>query len=136
MRSRCCAVTASRSRSRFQTTTGAGNTGRRSMYQGTRETKSFFTSDPASREDNGFYTRDKGLSKRVITTATFGSNTIFDAGATYTVFKVGDLIQITGTAGGLNNGDRTVLAVTASQLTVDLPVHTEGPTAGVEIRTQ
>jgi hypothetical protein len=107
------------------------------MYQGTRETKSFLTSDPASREDNGFYTRDKGLSKRVITNATFGpGNVIFDAGATYTVFKVGDLIQITGTQGGQNNGERTVLAVTASQLTVDLPVKTEGPTAGVEIRTQ
>lgn len=106
-------------------------------YQATRETKSFFTSDPSSRLDQTFYSRDKGLRKRVITTATFGpGNVIFDAGADFTVFKVGDLIAITGTQGSLNNGDRTVLAVTASNLTVDLPVHTEGPTAGVEIRTQ
>jgi predicted extracellular nuclease len=105
------------------------------MYQGTRETKSFTTSHPSSREDNGFYTRDKGLSKRVIANATMGP-TIFDAGANFSVFKVGDLVQVTGTSGGLNNGERTVLAVTASSLTVDFPCKSEGPTAGVEVRTQ
>ena len=103
--------------------------------QGTRETKSFCLSHPSSRSDNLAYTRDKGLSKRVITNATFGGSTIFDAGANFAVFKVYDMITITGTQGGLNNGDRLVLAVTSSQLTVDWPVHTEGPTAGVEIRT-
>jgi hypothetical protein len=103
--------------------------------QGTRETKSFCLSHQSSRLDQNRYTRDVGMSKRVITNATFGGNTIFDAGATFTVFKVYDMIAITGTQGGLNNGDRLVLAVTASQLTVDWPVHTEGPTAGVAIRT-
>jgi hypothetical protein len=103
--------------------------------QGTRETKAFCLSHPSSRQDSLFYTRDKGLSKRVISNATFGGNTIFDAGANFTVFKVFDMITITGTQGGLNNGDRLVLAVATTQLTVDWPVHAEGPTAGVEIRT-
>ena len=103
--------------------------------QGTRETKSFFTSRPESRMPNNDTTLDKGLSKRVIANATFGP-TIFDAGANFTVFKVGDLLHISGTSGGLNNGHRTVLGVTASTLTVDPPCKTEGPTANVEIRTE
>ena len=55
---------------------------------------------------------------------------------TFTVFKVGDLIEIDGTQGGLNNGDRTVLTVAAGSITCDFPFHSEGPTAGVEVRTQ
>ena len=106
------------------------------MDQGTRETKSFFKSRPSTRQDSRSLTRDVGLSKRVIANATFGGSTIFDAAANFTVFKVGDMIQITGTVGGLNNGDRTILSVTASQITVDAPVKSEGPTPNVEIRTQ
>jgi len=104
--------------------------------QGTRETKSFFRSRPSSRNNNNDETTDKGLSKRVIVTATFGGSDVFDAGANFTVFKVGDLVVISGTAGGLNNGERTVLAVTASNLTCDWPFKSEGPTPNVEVRTQ
>jgi hypothetical protein len=81
-------------------------------------------------------TRDKGLSKRlVLADATFSGSTLSGTG-TFTVFKAGDLIEIDGTQGGLNNGDRTVLTVAAGSITCDFPFKTEGPTAGVEVRTQ
>ena len=103
--------------------------------QGTRETKSFCLSHPSSRQDSLFYTRDKGLSKRlVLPDALFSGSTLSGTG-TFTVFKVYDMITITGTQGGLNNGDRTVLSVAAGSITCDFPFHTEGPTAGVEVRT-
>ena len=104
--------------------------------QGTRETRSFFLSHPSSREDNSGKDTDKGMSKRVIASATFSGSTITDAASNFSVFKVYDWIVIVGTQGGLNNGNRTVLAVTATTLTCDFPFKTEGPTAGVEIRTQ
>ena len=104
-------------------------------FQGTRETKSFSLSHPASRNGNNRTSRDVGLSKRVVANATFSGNTIFDSGSTFTVFKVGDVVEIVGTAGGLNNGRRLILAVVPTSITVDFPVKTEGPTAGVEIRT-
>jgi hypothetical protein len=103
--------------------------------QGTRETKAFCLSHPSSRTDNLAYTRDKGMSKRVVASATMAGSVLSDAGSTFTVFKVYDMITITGTQGGLNNGDRTVLAVTATSITCDFPFHTEGPTANVEVRT-
>jgi hypothetical protein len=104
--------------------------------QGTRETKSFFLSHPASREDNSGYTLDKGMSKRlVLPDATFAGSTLSGTG-NFTVFKVYDWIFIVDTQGGLNNGHRTVLSVSAGSITCDFPFHTEGPTAGVEVRTQ
>jgi hypothetical protein len=104
--------------------------------QGTRETKSFFLSHPSSRQDNSGLDADKGLSKRlVLADALFSGNTLSGTGS-FTVFKQYDMIFIVGTAGGLNNGDRTVLSVSAGSITCDFPFKTEGPTAGVEIRSQ
>jgi|SoimicmetaTmtHMA_FD_contig_41_9354209_length_1026_multi_1_in_0_out_0_2 hypothetical protein len=104
--------------------------------QGTRETKSFFLSHPSSRQDNSGLDSDKGMSKRlVLADATFSGNTLSGTG-TFTVFKVYDWILIVGTQGGLNNGARTVLSVAAGSITCDFPFKTEGPTAGVEVRTQ
>jgi len=106
------------------------------MHQGSRETKSFFRSRPSSRESNNGTTRDVGLSKRlVLADATFSGATLSGTG-NFAVFKIGDLIEIDGTQGGHNNGDRTILALTATTLTCDWPFHTEGPTPNVEIRTQ
>jgi len=105
------------------------------LDQGTRETKSFFRSRPASRMISSEDTRDKGLSKEVVATATFAGSVLTAAASNFSAFKVGDLIEIAGTEGGLNNGDRTILALTATTLTCDWPFHTEGPTANVEIRT-
>jgi hypothetical protein len=81
-------------------------------------------------------TRDKGLSKEMVVTATFAGSVLTAGAANFSAFKVGDLIEIAGTEGGLNNGDRTILALTATTLTCDWPFHTEGPTANVEVRTQ
>ena len=106
-----------------------------SSLQGTRESRNFFRSRPSSRITNGRHSRDLGLSKRVVASATFSGSVISDAASNFAVFKVGDRITISGTAGGQNNGDRTILGVTATTLTVDFPVKGEGPTAGVEIRT-
>jgi hypothetical protein len=80
-------------------------------------------------------TRDKGLSKEVIAVATFAGSVLTAAASNFTVFKVGDLIEIAGTEGGLNNGNRTILALTTTTLTCDWPFKTEGPTSNVEIRT-
>ena len=103
--------------------------------QGTRESREFFKSRPSSRITNGRHSRDLGLSKRVVASATFAGSTISDAASSFSVFKAGDRITISGTLGGLNNGDRTILAVAANSITVDFPTKSEGPTAGVEIRT-
>jgi len=103
--------------------------------QGTRETKSFFKSRPASRQHSSEDTRDVGLNKQVVAVATFSGSTLTAGASDFSAFKVGDLIEIAGTEGGLNNGDRTILALTATTLTCDWPFHTEGPTANVEIRT-
>jgi hypothetical protein len=104
--------------------------------QGTRETKSFLFSRPATRQPNNDETTDLGLSKRVRPANTsFSGFTISSPGGEFGVFKVFDQIVVTGTTGGLNNGDRTILAVTPTAMTVDWPCKTEGPIAGVEIRT-
>ena len=106
------------------------------MYQGTRETKSFLFSHPSSRQDQTQLSRDVGLSKRlVLANAVFSGATLSGTG-NFLVFKVGDMIAITGTVGALNNGDRTVLSVAAGSITCDAAFKTEGPTAGVEVRTQ
>ena len=76
------------------------------MHQGSRETKSFFRSRPSSRESNNGTTRDVGLSKRlVLADATFSGATLSGTG-NFAVFKIGDLIEIDGTQGGHNNGER------------------------------
>ena len=106
------------------------------MRQGTRETRSFFRSRPSSRVTNNDGTNDLGLSKRFVGTVTFSGATLTAGAANFSAFKVGDLIEISGTEGGLNNGDRTILALTATTLTCDWPFHSEGPTSNVEIRTQ
>ena len=106
------------------------------MYQGTRETKSFFLSHPSSREDNSGLDADKGMSKRLVLADAVFLGTSLSGTGTFTVFKPYDIILIVGTAGGLNNGARTVLTVAAGSMTCDFPFHTEGPTAGVEVRTQ
>lgn len=109
---------------------------REDEMQGTRETKSFFrTMRPSTREPNGRHSRDVGLSKRLVASATFAGSLISDAASDFSVFKVGDRITVSGTSGGQNNGDRTVLEISSQSITVDFPVKTEGPTAGVEIRT-
>lgn len=105
------------------------------QMQGTRETKSFFRSmRPSTRMDNNRHSRDVGISKRIIASATFSGSTISDAASNFTVFKAGDRIIIVGSSGGLNNGDRTILSVSSQSITVDFPVKTEGPTT-VAIRT-
>lgn len=103
--------------------------------QGTRETKAYFLSHPSSRANNGRHTRDIGITKRIVASATFSGSLISDAASNFSVFKAFDRITISGTSGGQNNGDRTILSVASQSITVDFPVKTEGPTANVEIRT-
>lgn len=102
--------------------------------QGTRADFGNWFSRPETRFPNNRVTRDVGMLKRQIISATFAGSTITDAATTFTgVWAVDDEIIVTGSA--LNNGTHTVLAVALHSLTVDFPVKAEGPIAGVEIRT-
>lgn len=101
--------------------------------QGTRTNFQMWFSRPETRFPNTKETRDVGMSKRVIASATFSGTSIVDVAANFSVFQVDDEIIVWGSAS--NNGTRTVLSVGSSFLLVDWPVVTEGPTAGVEIRT-
>jgi hypothetical protein len=105
-------------------------------FQGTRETKSFQWNHPSGQRSHIGYNADKGMSKRVTPTfVSFAGTNISTPDTVFGVFKVGDRIDIAGTTGGLNNGERLILAVTPTSMTVDWPAKTEGPVAGIEIRT-
>jgi len=101
---------------------------------GTRQRQGFYKNRPETRLPNNKYTRDVGLNKRLIVSATFSSTTITDAASDFVAagFAVNDQIIIWNSA--LNNGVRTILAVATTALTCDWPFQTEGPTAGVEVR--
>lgn len=107
-----------------------------SERQGTRQASNVFYSRPSSRMESARTTRDVGLNKRlVLANAVFSGSTISDAAGGFAVFRVNDGIVITGTNGGNNNGDRTILSGNSFSIVVDFPVKTEGPTANVEVRT-
>lgn len=101
---------------------------------GTRSISRFIQGHPDSRFPNDRSSRDVGMLKRKIISATFSGSTVTDAATTFTgVFAAGDPIVIYGSA--LNNGQRTVISVATNSLTCDFPFKAEGPTAGVEVRT-
>lgn len=104
---------------------------------GTRNFHQVYASHPESRMPNNKYTRDVGMSKRVLSTAAvMSSTTLTDAAQTWTVFSAGDPVTIFGTSGGLNNGDRMITAVSASSITVDFPFKTETVSGyTIEVRT-
>ena len=103
--------------------------------QGTRQRTGFLYSHPESRFPNGRNSRDNGLNKYLVISATFSSSTITDAASDFVAagFLANDQIVLTGSAS--NNGVRTIISVATTALTVDFPVVTEGPTAGVIVRT-
>lgn len=103
-----------------------------SWYHGTRSNNQMWNSRPEVQLPNNKQTRDLGMSKRVLPSATFSGSTISDPATNFSVFAVNDEIVLMGSA--LNNGTRTVLTVGSSFITVDWPVKTEGPIS-VEIRT-
>lgn len=103
---------------------------------GTRQRQGFLKSRPETRFPNNKYTRDVGLNKLLTVSATFSSaGTIGDAASNFVAagFAVNDQIIIWNSAS--NNGVRTVTAVATSLMTCDWPFVTEGPTAGVTVRT-
>lgn len=102
-------------------------------WQGTRNCFQMWFSRPETRFPNDKLTRDVGMSKRVVVSATFSGSSIVDTASNFSVFQIDDEIVIWGSAS--NNGTRAILAVGSSFLMVDWPVVTEGPTANVEIRT-
>jgi hypothetical protein len=101
--------------------------------QGTRNNYQNFWSRPDSRFSSNKVTRDKGMSKRVVTSAIFSGSLISDATTDFTVFQTDDDIIIYGSAS--NNGTRTILSVALHSITVDFPVKTETTTTSIEIRT-
>lgn len=94
---------------------------------------------PGTREDR-YHQQDVGMSKRAVVTATFTAVDFKITGATndFAAFVVGDTIVIELTDQGLNNGERIVTGVDATNaayLVLNLPCKDEGPTAGVIVRT-
>jgi hypothetical protein len=104
------------------------------IRNGTRQRREFYNERPESREPNNKYTRDVGMTKRLVISATFSGSTITDLASDFVAagFAVNDQIMVWGTA--YNNGVRTILSLTTTALTVDWPVTTEGPIAGVTVR--
>ena len=105
------------------------------ILNGTRQRQSKYNERPETRFPNDKYTRDVGLSKYLVVSATFATDgTLTDAAANFETagFAVNDQIIIWNSA--LNNGVRTLTAVAATVLTCDFPFKTEGPTAGVTVR--
>jgi hypothetical protein len=104
---------------------------------GTRARQSGLYSRPSSRFPNNKMTRDVGMSKRVISNATFTATDakITGANGDFTAFAVDDPIIIWGSA--KNNGEHTVTGIDATNqayLVLDFPVVNEGPIS-VEVRT-
>lgn len=104
---------------------------------GTRQKQTFSDNHQAASFDNARLTRDVGMSKRVVTAATFTASNarITGSNGDFAAFAVGDPVTVTGT--NANNGDREVTAIDGTNhafIVVDLPVKNEGPLAGVEIR--
>lgn len=105
------------------------------IKNGTRQRREFYNSRPETRFPNNRYTRDVGLNKRLVVSATFATNgTLTDAAVDFVAagFAVNDQVIIWGSAS--NNGVRTLTAVASTILTCDFPFKTEGPTAGVTVR--
>jgi hypothetical protein len=97
---------------------------------------------PNNRIDRGsmtrLLTRDLGMTKLILDTATFTSanGRISGSGANeFTVFAIWDPIEVYGT--NLNDGYFTVTGIDAggTYLIVDPPPKDEGPVANVEVRT-
>lgn len=105
------------------------------ILNGTRQRYNFYKERPETRFPNNRYTRDVGINKRLVISATFSGSTITDAASNFVAagFAVDDQIIIWGSAS--NNGVRKILSLTQTALTVDWPVVTEGPTAAVTVRT-
>lgn len=104
---------------------------------GTRSQQNRYQTHAPSRFTHVRNTRDKGMSKRVVTSLTFTASDGRVTGATndFAAFVVGDPLVITGTA--LNDGERIVTAIDASDhafLVLDFPPKDE---SGItcEVRT-
>ena len=83
--------------------------------------------------------RDAGMSKRVVTTATFTSadGRVTGSNGDFAAFVVGDPVVIFGAV--LNSGFHNVVAIDAANhafLQLDQGVKNEGPLVGVEVRTE
>lgn len=104
------------------------------ILNGTRQRTGFYKERPETQRPNNKYTRDKGLNKLLTISATFSGSTITDLASAFVTagFAVNDQIMIWNSVS--NNGVRTILSLTETALTVDWPVVTEGPTAGVTVR--
>lgn len=105
---------------------------------GTRSRQNFRQEHPSSRLGSRSYTRDVGMTKRVVTTATFtaSNSRITGSNGDFANFAVGDTIAIKGTL--LNNGDRVVTGLDGTNqayLVLDFPPKDEGPVSSTEVRS-
>ena len=102
---------------------------------GTRAKRSFQHGHPPSQTHDRGFSRDLGMTKRVVAAITFAASTgrsTGDAG-TFAGFAVGDRIGSVDTAS--NNGEFQVVTTDAdTYIQLDLPVKDEGPVT-CEIRT-
>lgn len=75
---------------------------------------------------------DPGMSKRVVASLTFGSGQVSGANGTFTAFKGGEVIEVTGV--NLNNAFFDVTGIDVANqafLTLSPPPKTEGPIATI-----
>jgi hypothetical protein len=105
---------------------------------GTRSKQNFGQLHTESASISVGYTRDKGMSKRIVTSATFTASNGRVTGSTndFTSFAVGDQVEIFGT--NKNNGCRGVTGIDVTNhafLVLDYAPKDEGPVANTEIRT-
>lgn len=105
---------------------------------GTRTPQGFLYSHPPSGSLDRGMQQDVGMTKRVVSTATFTASNkrITGAANDFTSFVVDEVIVIEGS--NLNNGIFTVTAIDGSNhafLALDNGCKDEGPQAGVVVRT-
>lgn len=106
--------------------------------QGTRTRNNFQRERIDQGGETRSQTRDVGMSKRVVTTATFSASgkTVTGSNGDFTAFIVNDPLHIDDT--NLNNGFFVVTGIDATNhafLTLDPPPKDESSVAGTEIRT-
>lgn len=104
---------------------------------GTRTQSSFRKEKIDQGSETRRHQQDKGMSKRVVTSATFTASDgkITGSASDFAAFAVGDQILIEGT--NLNNGFKTVTGVDGGSqafLVLDPPPKNEGPVANTEVR--
>jgi hypothetical protein len=104
---------------------------------GTRTQSSFKKEKVDQGSETVSHTRDKFMSKRVVTSATFTASDgkITGSASDFAAFAVGDQILIQAT--NLNNGFKTVTALDGGSqafLVLDPPPKNEGPVANTVVR--